>query len=81
MQVGIAVVGMSSLLAGHGGSQVVSSSEMLTGMALIVASQVPSHEQLLLLLLTLFEVSRFLLKAHLHCNPVRPLCIGKSLHV
>ena len=45
LQVGIAVVGLSSVLAGHGGSQVVSSEEMVTGMALIVASQV--HHPLL----------------------------------
>ncbi len=42
-QVGIALVGMSSLLSGEGSAQVdVSPSKMLLGMGLIVASQV-SH--------------------------------------
>jgi hypothetical protein len=42
-QVGIALVGVSSLLSGEGSAQVVVSPEqMLLGMGLIVASQVPS---------------------------------------
>ena len=41
MQVGIALVGMSSLLSGEGSAQVeVSPEKMLLGMGLIVASQV-----------------------------------------
>ena len=43
LQVGIGLVGMSSLLAGQGSAQVeVSPSKMLLGMGLIVASQVSS---------------------------------------
>ena len=42
VQVGIALVGMSSLLSGEGSAQVaVSPEQMLLGMGLIVASQVP----------------------------------------
>ena len=41
VQIGIALVGMSSLLGGEGSAQVeVSPSKMLLGMGLIVASQV-----------------------------------------
>ena len=41
VQVGIALVGMSSLLSGEGSAQVdVSPEKMLLGMGLIVASQV-----------------------------------------
>ena len=48
-QVGIALVGVSSLLSGEGSAQVVvSTEEMLLGMGLIVASQVPLHGPLLL---------------------------------
>ena len=43
-QVGIALVGMSSLLSGEGSAQVdVSPEKMLLGMGLIVASQVCLH--------------------------------------
>lgn len=41
LQVGISLVGLSSLLSGEGSAQViVSQAEMLLGMGLIVASQV-----------------------------------------
>ena len=39
-QVGIALVGMSSLLSREGGTQDVSAKQMFLGMALIVMSQV-----------------------------------------
>ena len=41
-QVGIALVGMSSLLSREGGTQDVSAKQMALGMALIVMSQVTS---------------------------------------
>ena len=49
LQVGIALVGTSSLLSGEGSAtRDVSPRQMLTGMALIVASQVSSGARLLL---------------------------------
>lgn len=44
LQVGIALVGMSSLFSRASGTQEVSADQMILGMALIVASQVPSLE-------------------------------------
>lgn len=40
MQVGIALVGVSSLLSREGGTHDVSANQMILGMALIVMSQV-----------------------------------------
>ena len=48
LQVGITLVGMSSLLSGEGSAQVVvSQAEMLLGMGLIISSQVCSWQALL----------------------------------